>query len=263
MKAGGDFLWRKLCEFEFDEQGAALSFTRRLARENGWSLGLARRVVEEYRRFIFLALRAGHPVTPSEAVDQAWHLHLVYTRSYWEDLCGGVLGRALHHGPTRGGEAEAAKFEDWYGRTQASYEIWFGSQPPQDLWPGARERFDPGARWQRVNAGAHWLVPKRAVTRAAAGLALAGCSVVLAACTGSMLDFPILMIVGFFALVVFLAIRVARKGGRGKKDGSGCGYYGGGCSSGGSSWNDSSSDSGGSGCGSSGCGGGGCGGGGD
>ncbi|MEK6230809.1 MAG: hypothetical protein N2A42_03075 [Luteolibacter sp.] len=33
----------------------------------------------EYKRFVALAMLAGHPVTPSEEVDQAWHLHLVYT----------------------------------------------------------------------------------------------------------------------------------------------------------------------------------------
>src|SRR4051812_24339272 len=39
------------------------SFVRRLARENGWTLAYAARVIREYKRFIFLALTAGHPVT--------------------------------------------------------------------------------------------------------------------------------------------------------------------------------------------------------
>ena len=32
---------------------------------------LARRVIREYKRFTFLAMEAGHPVTPSDPVDQA------------------------------------------------------------------------------------------------------------------------------------------------------------------------------------------------
>ena len=61
------------------------------------------RVIEEYRKFLYLLASAGHPVTPSDQVDQAWHLHLTYTRSYWEDLCEKTIGKPLHHGPTKGG----------------------------------------------------------------------------------------------------------------------------------------------------------------
>ena len=78
------------------------------------------RAIEEYKRFVFLAMAAGHPVTPLDEVDQVWHLHLCYTRSYWEDLCGEVLRAPLHHGPTRGGAAERARFDDQYRRTLAS-----------------------------------------------------------------------------------------------------------------------------------------------
>jgi len=37
----------------------------------------------EYKRFAFLAVAAGHPVSPSEAVDQPG-LHLTYTENYWK-----------------------------------------------------------------------------------------------------------------------------------------------------------------------------------
>ncbi|MEJ7660653.1 MAG: hypothetical protein WKG07_14075 [Hymenobacter sp.] len=74
-------LWARLVALDLDGQ-AALSFSHRLARDNGWSLAFARRVVLEYKKFVYLAATCGHPVTPSDEVDQAWHLHLVYTRSY-------------------------------------------------------------------------------------------------------------------------------------------------------------------------------------
>ena len=69
-----------------DDPSSSTTFTARLAKENGWKLSFARRVVEEYRRFLFLAAAAEHPVSPPDAIDQAWHLHLLYTRSYWENL---------------------------------------------------------------------------------------------------------------------------------------------------------------------------------
>lgn len=180
-------LLARLDAFSLDEPGVSLPFTHRLARENGWSANFADRVVREYKRFLFLAMEAGHPVTPSEAVDQAWHLHLLYTRHYWEVTCRDLLGRPLHHGPTRGGATEAAKFDDWYARTKESYRRLIGEEPPEDIWPPGNERFRP-RRWQRVDRSRYWLVPRwrwpsvasfgRAIGVAGAASGLAGCAAV-------------------------------------------------------------------------------------
>src|ERR1043165_6060282 len=136
-------LWRAIGAFEIDARGEdgkgpELAFEVRLAREQGWSREFAARVVGEYRRFVYLAMEAGHAVSPSPAVDEAWHLHLLYTRSYWERMCGEVLKRPLHHEPTRGGVQEGVKFEGWYGRTLESYRDAFGEEAPADVWPRAK-----------------------------------------------------------------------------------------------------------------------------
>jgi len=129
--------------FSPDEPGVAFPFSARLAEENGWTREHARRVLREYLRFVYLAMTAGHPVTPSLAVDEAWHLHLTYTRSYWEEMCGRVLGRPLHHDPTRGGSDEEAKFAGWYARTLATYRAAFGEEPPAEIWPRPRAEAAP------------------------------------------------------------------------------------------------------------------------
>lgn len=153
-------LWTRLQGFDLDEPGASLDFSKRLARENGWTHDFAKRVVEEYKRFLFLAMSAGHPVTPSDEVDQAWHLHLVYTRSYWNELCADVLRRPLHHGPTRGGAQEGAKFGEWYAKTRASYAHFFGHAAPLDIWPNAVVRFGDAPHFRRVNARRSWIIEK-------------------------------------------------------------------------------------------------------
>src|SRR5687767_9155876 len=99
-------LYERVRSYRFDADGATHTFADRLAQENGWTRGYTRRVIEEYRKFAFLAAAAGHPVSPSDAVDQAWHLHLLYIRGYWDEFCGKVLGMPLHHEPSRGGGAE-------------------------------------------------------------------------------------------------------------------------------------------------------------
>jgi uncharacterized protein (TIGR04222 family) len=153
-------LWDRIVTHRFDDPAARLTFTARLARENGWTISHAGRVVDEYRRFVFLAVTAGHPVTPSEDVDQAWHLHLAYTRDYWETFCGDVLAEPLHHGPTRGGAVEAGRYDHQYRQTLAAYAAVFDATPPADIWPRPEQRFGPDLAWRRVNLARHWVVRK-------------------------------------------------------------------------------------------------------
>ncbi|QDU77128.1 hypothetical protein Pan97_41900 [Bremerella volcania] len=160
MDAQAQALWSKIEAFSFDQPGATLTFAARLARENGWRLGFAQRVIDEYRRFLFLSMVAGHPVSPSEAVDQAWHLHLTYTKSYWQALCGEILPRPLHHCPTQGRREETEKFDDWYTKTLASYQSYFGQAPPSDIWPPVGEQFESvvDSRW--VNQNEYFIIPR-------------------------------------------------------------------------------------------------------
>ncbi|MBX9883642.1 MAG: hypothetical protein K2X68_01590 [Novosphingobium sp.] len=153
-------LWSALSAYEVGPVDAELSFVRRLARENGWSAAHAARVFEEYRRFLYLAVTAPHPVTPSDAVDQAWHLHLTYTRDYWDRLCAQVLGRALHHGPTKGGHAEGTRFFEQYAQTLRSYEAAFGPAPA-DIWPDARRRLQIDPKARRVHPHEALILPWR------------------------------------------------------------------------------------------------------
>lgn len=167
MTADDHPLWSALAGYRVGPGDAAFPFEARLARENGWSAEHAARVTDEYRRFLFLAVAAGHPVTPSDAVDQAWHLHLTYTRDYWDRLCAAVLGRPLHHGPTAGGSDEQHRYFSQYADTLASYERWFGAAPPADIWPDAHRRLVVDPRAVRVGLVDHWIVSKRGVRRGA------------------------------------------------------------------------------------------------
>jgi hypothetical protein len=155
-----DPLWNRLSAYDFDDPAAQLPFSQRLARENGWSRHYACRIIEEYRKFCYLAMTVGHGVTPSDAVDQAWHLHLLYTQRYWHDFCRGVLGRSLHHGPTSGGAEEAAKFSDSYEATLDSYRATFGYPPPADIWPVPKVRFARFRTFRRIDTASCWIVPK-------------------------------------------------------------------------------------------------------
>ena len=239
-------LWEKISAFPLDDPSAGFRFSERLARENGWSEHFTAGVLLEYRKFLYLCAASGHAVTPSDAVDQAWHLHLCYTRSYWQDLCRDTLGFELHHGPTKGGYSERTKYADWYRRTLSSYLEAFGEDPPEAIWPPSAIRF-ADRDFRRIDASSHFIVRKR---HAAALAAVVGLSIPLAGCASHIAStggIPVaaLFIFAFIFLIIVITI-ASKKWGKG----------GGGCSGGGSCGGGTDSGcSGGGGCG-GGCGGG-------
>ena len=158
MVSANSELWEQIQAFDLDGD-VTEPFSVRLARENDWSVSRAQKVIVEYKRFCFLAVVAGHPVSPSDAVDQAWHLHLIYTRNYWDDWCGKVLRTPLHHGPSHGGTRELVKYADWYEQTLASYERIFEAKPPRDLWPLMADKAKQEGRHLRVDVTSHLIIP--------------------------------------------------------------------------------------------------------
>lgn len=153
-------LYERIQSFSLDQAEASLSFTKRLSREQGWSLSYTNRVIEEYKKFVFLAVVAGHPICPSEQVDQVWHQHLTYTKSYWLEFCPNILQRPLHHEPTRGGRSEQFKHLANYNKTLESYQHFFGQLPPTDIWPEPQLRFRRDTHFVRVNSQENWIFPK-------------------------------------------------------------------------------------------------------
>lgn len=160
MDADRRVLYQRICEFQFEEELGRRDFLTRLAKEQGWTRRFAEKAIAEYRRFAFLAVAAGHPVCPSEAVDEVWHMHLVYTRSYWQRFCRDVLGQPLHHEPSRGGPNELGKHRGMYADTLASYRRLFGEDPPADVWPSVDERFACRPQPVKLVTEDYWLVPR-------------------------------------------------------------------------------------------------------
>lgn len=232
-------LWTRLKAFRFDAEEGSAPYSVKLAAEEGWTPEFTVRVIEEYRKFLYLTQVSGGQATPSVAVDRAWHMHLTFTHSYWDKLCGEVLQAALHHEPCIG-EEEMPRYEDQYDATKALYLEEFGTAPPADIWPG-----DVPARKSDMRGAA------------AVALLVGGGIVTMAGAVGVGGDLRylalFLVIIGVFMVMaggILLPDRY-RFGGRKRNNAGGCG---GGCGGGGGKGDGAG------GCG-SGCGGGGCGGG--
>lgn len=159
MSSDEQELWKRIKDFEISNPTAEFSFTDRLARENSWTLEYALRTLLEYKKFMFLISISDHPLTPSDQVDQVWHLHLIYTESYWMEFCKQTLNKVVQHGPTKGGESEKSKYHNWYEATKELYKSKFGYSPPKDIWPASDIRFGQ-IRFSRVNLHTNWVIPK-------------------------------------------------------------------------------------------------------
>jgi uncharacterized protein (TIGR04222 family) len=136
-------LWANIQQFAFDEPNAVITFSKKLADQQKWPAEYTQRVIEEYRRFIFLCCISPKGASPSKAVDEAWHLHLTYTRSYWEAFCKNTLGKDIHHHPSNGGDKEDHKHSNWYNETLELYEEVFDEEPPADIWPQPVQQSEP------------------------------------------------------------------------------------------------------------------------
>ncbi|WP_439624383.1 TIGR04222 domain-containing membrane protein [Gemmata sp.] len=213
MRSDHSELLSRVESFDIDGGRVGLPFAARLARENGWSRARADRVIAEYKRFVFLSVTSDAPVCPSEDVDAAWHLHLTYTRSYWQRFCGDALGRPLHHEPTKGGPAEHEKHLAMYARTLQRYREAFGCDAPSDVWSGPEARFGDDLNHRSVNTSKNWVVAKAPVRGAAKLAALfAAVAVLVPGCEGGPNPFALVgaKFLGFLIPMMIGAVALGR-----------------------------------------------------
>ena len=144
-----EILWNRILQFQLDDPSANLKFSDKLARENNWSKDFTGRAILEYKKFILLCCISSNGASPSPIVDKVWHHHLTYTQNYWKEFCGNVLGKEIHHQPSKGGEAENTRHRNWYRETLDLYRDVFEENPPGDIWPQAKKQNNPSLIYQQ------------------------------------------------------------------------------------------------------------------
>lgn len=119
--------------FEIDPPEAKGAFANRLSQEQNWSPAFTEKVIREYKRFVALAMISEREVTPSKTVDEAWHLHLIFTDSYWNRMTK-ILPKPLHHNPGLGAKGDRLKYKEQFRYTLDLYRNTFGFDAPADVW---------------------------------------------------------------------------------------------------------------------------------
>lgn len=220
MTKSEKLLWEKISQFSFDDDDNDFKFSNRLARENDWSLDYANKVIEEYKKFLFLCHITATGVTPSDQVDQAWHLHLTYTKSYWIDLCKNTLDKEIHHNPTKGGTSEATKFDTFYSQTKEDYKAIFQVEPPVDIWPNNETRFND-IHFKRININHNWIIKKPSIQQKNifTTLIIALTSLLFIKATNYSETFVTVLIIIVITILLYNASKNGKNNGNG---GSGC-----------------------------------------
>ena len=65
----------------------------------GWSEEKADLIEDQYKAFLFVCWKYNDAYNvPSKDIDEFWHSHILFTRSY-KNLCDRLYGYFLHHQP--------------------------------------------------------------------------------------------------------------------------------------------------------------------
>jgi hypothetical protein len=129
-------------------------FVERLRDENCWTHDYAAKCIDEYKKFMLLAAVSPKAVTPSDEIDQVWHLHVIHMRDY-SKFCT-LLEKVIIHGPTEGGEKEDARYLEQYNYTRGFYWETFSYTPPEEFWPHPDIRFS--GVFGRINFNSHLVI---------------------------------------------------------------------------------------------------------
>jgi hypothetical protein len=169
----------KLLNFRVSEP----TFWRKLQKENNWSIEFAEQAYTEYIRFVYLCAKyRGQLIVPSNTVDEVWHLHLTYTRSYWTGMCRDLLGFSLHHNANEGGKQSDINHVGAYEFTKAKYEEEFGEKPKPMYWEPTEYRFSPKPSFIKVKPHDSLIINKKTITGTIlagfASLSLTGCQII-------------------------------------------------------------------------------------
>lgn len=76
------------------------SIAKKLVKQYNWRHEHVIAVIKMYKNFLFLNVKYGkkYNLTPSEEIDEIWHLHILDTKNYRRD-CEMIFGKYFDHNP--------------------------------------------------------------------------------------------------------------------------------------------------------------------
>lgn len=89
----------------------------------------------EYRRYMALVVvNFGQKMPISNAVDELWHAHILFTQDY-QKMSDELCGKYINHVPTLSEEERAALEPYYFDGTLENYKKLFNEDPCPEFWP--------------------------------------------------------------------------------------------------------------------------------
>lgn len=120
-------LWAKVENFSFEKNSDEYGFTTRLATEQSWTIAFTEAAILEYKKFMYLVAVGQKMLSPSVIVDEVWHLHLLFSKSYKKFTA--LLGKEIEHTPSLHNERESSIYAQAFAETKTAYQAEFGEMP--------------------------------------------------------------------------------------------------------------------------------------
>ena len=127
-------LWEKMTEMFGGVDASTKAFADKISRKHNCTKRYALNAVQEYKKFIYLAVISDFHVTPSQAIDKVWHEHILFTKAY-RFFCDNIIKYNLNHHPELFPfEEQTARYHAQYLDTLNLYVKEFGILPTDDVW---------------------------------------------------------------------------------------------------------------------------------
>jgi hypothetical protein len=113
-------------------------FARKLSNKHNWSWSFTLSVIEEYKRFVILAMYSQKSTTPPPWIDDIWHMHILFQTEY-DKFVEEVLGFDFYHNPGLGIEEHGKIHNEGFHDVLTNYKNIFGEDFPKEIWSSERK----------------------------------------------------------------------------------------------------------------------------
>jgi hypothetical protein len=127
-------MWEKMTEMFGGTDASTKAFADKISRKYKCTKSYALKSVNEYKKFLYLAVISDFHVTPSQAIDKVWHEHILFTQAY-RIFCDEVIEYNLNHHPELFPlEEQTERYHAQYIDTLNLYVKEFGIFPTDEIW---------------------------------------------------------------------------------------------------------------------------------
>jgi hypothetical protein len=127
-------IWENVVEFFGGANASTKAFADKVARKHNWKVSYTMKAINEYKKFVYLAVVSDFHVTPSKIIDVIWHEHLLFSKAY-RTFCNEVIEYVFdHHPELMPMEDQTGRFTAQYEETLKLYEHEFAVTPPAAVW---------------------------------------------------------------------------------------------------------------------------------